>query len=45
MIKVAIYEYEYDWYNDEPKIVTLKEFEELFKDEDFRPYKIKFIAE
>lgn len=46
MIKVAIYEYQGNWYGDEPsKIVTLKEFEELFRDEDFRPYRIKFIAE
>lgn len=46
MIKVAIYKYEYEWYNEQPsKIVTLKEFEKLFKDEDFRPYRIQFIAE
>lgn len=46
MIKVAIYEYEYEWDNEEPsKIVTLKEFEELFEDEDFRPSRIKFIVE
>lgn len=51
MIKVAIYEYECDWYNDKPsKIVTLKEFEEMFGD-GFRPflleslYRIKFIDE
>lgn len=46
MIKVEIYEYEPEWYDEEPsKIVTLKEFEEMFRDEFFRPYRIKFIVE
>lgn len=48
MIKVEIYEYNFDWENEEPSLVlSLKEFEERFNKRDgevLNVYKIRFIV-
>lgn len=47
MIKVALYEFSYEWENDEPTMVlSLKEFEKKFNEDRFKIsdfHRIEFI--
>lgn len=48
MIKVEIYKFVFQWENEEPeKVLTLKEFEEVFNDHFnnfFDIYRIRFVV-